>query len=275
MCLQKNGSTQSELISYKCSLIPPRSSLEAGTPQGSQVSGPTTCAILQKCSHHGHKLVGSIGVTGRLAIRRLRDYDKALSEDVFSALEKACLQINRLRATFPSPTETTWAATINTIIDLATAKWNWAYHRGEPRPQAMPRRFSRSPTETFRDLENRPATFKPDRGIYVAWKVPGFHLLASRQRRCLTAAKKTTTTTATLPVLSAEYKASKDHLAQALGQSMYSAVQAAGIYRNAESPLQMLTLSIAHGFVSPRSSCWASPKVWPATAPQSDVGDIE
>ncbi|KAJ7134454.1 hypothetical protein C8R44DRAFT_870092 [Mycena epipterygia] len=190
---------------------------------------------------------------------RNAEYDTALSKH-FELLLTSCTKINKLRRELPSPTEAEWATVINSVVTAAVGKWAWAFKRleAEPRAQAMPRPFSDKPCETRLNPHLRPKTFQPDRGIYIERQIEGFALLDARQRMCLTSAKKTKNiTVASLPVAAVEYKPFASDLPHAEGQALYSAVQAAGIYQNVRSDLEMLTLSIAHGFVQPAGSRWA------------------
>ncbi|KAJ7134255.1 hypothetical protein C8R44DRAFT_869920 [Mycena epipterygia] len=183
--------------------------------------------------------------------------DAALTKN-FAALQSLCVKVNILRRQNPPPSEGLWAPVLNEIIDLASKNWESLFEvfRGKPPDQAMPRRFARSPEDVPYDAVGLPRTFKPDRVLQLPRKItPGFE--NDRQFCCLTATKKIRQTgTATFPAVVAEFKAHRADLSAAQGQTMYSAIQAAGIFQNANSDAQVLTLAIAQGFVYPQGACW-------------------
>ncbi|KAJ7503334.1 hypothetical protein B0H11DRAFT_1985110 [Mycena galericulata] len=197
----------------------------------------------------------------------------------FDALVSLCVQINNLRAQVPPPSESCWVPILNEIIYLATQNFNWAFtdrnRHGEPPAQAMPRAFARTVEEVRYDAVGLPSSFTPTRGLYIARKISPYVGLSTRQARCLTATKKfREAPDAVFPVIVAEYKAHSAQLAQANGQTMYSAVQAAAIFQNAAcSSAQVLTLAITRGVVHPRAACWPG-KLQLAGAQQTDVDAV-
>jgi hypothetical protein len=121
----------------------------------------------------------------------------------------------------------------------------------------MPRAFARSREEVFVDSWGFPGFFQPDRCLYLPRDVNNFDKLTERQQRCFVGLKKVSSTSQpAFPVLSMELKKRIEDLPEAEGKAMYSAVQAAGIYANCNSPLQTLILTVGYGFVQPWTSSW-------------------
>ncbi|KAJ6590993.1 hypothetical protein DFH09DRAFT_1306634 [Mycena vulgaris] len=195
---------------------------------------------------------------------RQPEYDDALTAH-FPALTQICVEVCRLRDQVPPAGEAQWATVLNKLIDLATEKWEWAFctYMGEPRLQAMPRPFARTPAQVVMDSVGLPRVFRPNRKLELRWYVSG--PLNDRQRRCLVPTKKPSDSglvvgpvvIAVGPIAAVEFKAALSDLAQVQGQALYSGVQAVGIYHTLGVDLQMLSISIAHGFAFPIGTCRA------------------
>ncbi|KAJ7659934.1 hypothetical protein B0H17DRAFT_1212738 [Mycena rosella] len=208
--------------------------------------------------------------------------EAALSSN-FSALEAICVGVGKLRAR-PTPTnESHWVPILDQLITLAAQNFARAFSDfvrggGKPQAQAMPRFFARQKSEIRYDPVGLPRTFQPDRGLYMTRQVSLHVHPGLRQRRCMTTAKKfSDSTVAVFPVLSAYYTARNSDLEQVKGQALYSAVAAAGVYQNAQSDAQPLTLAVAGGFVHAQGACW--PGKLKSTRKEADVthaqgGDI-
>ncbi|KAJ7666173.1 hypothetical protein DFH06DRAFT_268843 [Mycena polygramma] len=183
-------------------------------------------------------------------------FNDELEKD-FSVIESVVWGISALRGrAYPPPAEREWAALIDELVGVATAKYRWAITspRSEPSPRAMPR--SQTGTEeVYLDHKMAPSTFKPDRA-YSMPRITSTNRLSPRIIKCLGPAKERNWELH-LPIGSVEYKASIYDMPQAEGQSTYSAVQAALIYQQADvTSLKHLSLSIAYGHVRPMSSHW-------------------
>ncbi|KAJ7653219.1 hypothetical protein DFH06DRAFT_1474963 [Mycena polygramma] len=184
--------------------------------------------------------------------------DKLLSKH-FAKLEQLCVEVVELRATNPPPAEDRWGSVFRQIMAIATEHWKWAFDStgGSPPPLAMPRVFARSKDKVVREHHGFPTTFKPDYSVTMAPTVipgPGEY---DRLFRCLSMTKKKDRRgMVSLPVLAAQLKSKPDDLPHAHGQIAYSAVQAAGIFQNADVDLQLLTLAVAQGIVEVGSCCW-------------------
>ncbi|KAJ7163293.1 hypothetical protein C8R46DRAFT_337639 [Mycena filopes] len=191
------------------------------------------------------------------------DFDEALNENL-GVLLKACVDVRQLRTSFPPAVESNWIPAINAIIDAALEPYAWAFQNpnvrhGEPRPQALPRRFGRVNSKPVFDDKNLPRQFQPNRGFYIDYPLSGAaQPLSSRQLRCVNTLKKVdySTSTATISVIVSEVKASAADLPIAKGQALYSAVAAAGIAENLDEDTRTLVLPIAHGFAFPQIACW-------------------
>ncbi|KAJ7512473.1 hypothetical protein B0H11DRAFT_482966 [Mycena galericulata] len=192
--------------------------------------------------------------------KRQSRYDARLNEH-FHDLEDICIEVRRLRGQHPSAPEELWAVALNRLVAAAASRWVEFLDQpfnGTP-TLAMPRSFSPTPP---RDRIGLPRTFKPRKGLYLKRKVEGFNTLTARQKRCLNPTKsvRRLVTEATFPVFAGEWKASRDDIEQAHGQAMYSIVQAAGIFCNAQSNQRILTLAAGFGWAWPTSGSWAGEK---------------
>ncbi|KAJ6588888.1 hypothetical protein B0H19DRAFT_1057992 [Mycena capillaripes] len=189
----------------------------------------------------------------------LREYDAEVDCN-FENLEAIATKVLTLGSRFPPPSKRKWSAVIDKLIDLAIEPYEWAlqYSLGEPPAHAIPRPYAEEKADMDSDL--RPCTFTPSRGPSIMRPVVNISTLSDHQQKCL---KPQMTVpvfhAAYLPVVSCDYVADKTALAQAEGQSVYSAVQAAAIYKNVQCMLHHLELSMAHGYVRPQTSCWAGP----------------
>ncbi|KAJ7664323.1 hypothetical protein DFH06DRAFT_1184579 [Mycena polygramma] len=187
-----------------------------------------------------------------------KKYSDLLLSQHFAKLENISVHAIALRAQNCLPHENRWGNLVGQIIALASDDWNWAFEvpGGRPHALAMPRPFARSSNEIFCDEFGLPTTFVPDYFLAIARNIsPGCS--RDRQFHCLTMTKDIDDRQlAHLPVLAGQWKSDPSDMAQAKGQNMYSAVQAAGIYQNADTDLQLLILAAAQGIVDVGSACW-------------------
>jgi hypothetical protein len=121
----------------------------------------------------------------------------------------------------------------------------------------MPRKFARTSAEIIHDPQCLPRTFQPDRQFCISRPINDVSM-PPRQLRCLRTTKtaRSTEGTATLPVIAIELEAHAAGLPVVFGRALYSAVQAAGIYQNANLDLQALILPVAFGYAFPQLACW-------------------
>ncbi|KAJ7202565.1 hypothetical protein GGX14DRAFT_570672 [Mycena pura] len=193
---------------------------------------------------------------------RQAGYDAAITDN-WEALERFCVDVRLLRDMSPPAGEDAWAAILNRFVSMAIDKWSSFLHttKGRPPPQAMPRAFSRNaPKDVRHDPIGFPRTFKPNNGVYIHRTVNGFGHLTRRQKRCLTTRKtvQIADPSAILPVITTEWRASRDDSdsEQAHGQTMYSAVQGAGIFQNCQLSVKVLMLCVGFGWAQPWASSW-------------------
>ncbi|KAF7369795.1 hypothetical protein MVEN_00312000 [Mycena venus] len=190
--------------------------------------------------------------------------DAALTKH-FESLKTLCVKINLLRLQIPPPPKSNWVGLLDQILTHAAERFDSALisskrQEGEPKAQAMPRPFKRPGETPYHDPIGLPASFTPDRVMQISRAIATSATpLSRRQIRCLQAARtvdKRGIKYASFPVIAAEYKAHTDDAPQGRGQALYSAVQAAAIFQNANAGEQIITLSICQGIVEPQVSCW-------------------
>ncbi|KAJ7274254.1 hypothetical protein C8J57DRAFT_255100 [Mycena rebaudengoi] len=185
-------------------------------------------------------------------------FDRLLTNN-FDKLVDICAEVQVLRKRIVPAIEPEWATVVRKAIDIGVTQFKTCFdeaYEGEPM-LAMPRAFARKPEDIFVDTVGHPRLFKPGRCVYIPRMIPGFRQLPLKQQRSLMGKKRfSARSRPALPVLAMELKKGLDGLSEAEGQSMYSVVQAAGIYANCAISLQTLILPVAHGFVSPMTSSW-------------------
>ncbi|KAJ7187602.1 hypothetical protein GGX14DRAFT_409071, partial [Mycena pura] len=176
---------------------------------------------------------------------RQAGYDAAITDN-WEALERFCVDVRLLRDMSPPAGEDAWAAILN---------------RGRPPPQAMPRAFLEMLPRTFGTILS--ASLAPSSPTmactYTEPSMASVHL-TRRQKRCLTTRKtvQIADPSAILPVITTEWRASRDDSdsEQAHGQTMYSAVQGAGIFQNCQLSVKVLMLCVGFGWAQPWASSW-------------------
>ncbi|KAJ7637510.1 hypothetical protein B0H17DRAFT_1149421 [Mycena rosella] len=171
---------------------------------------------------------------------------------VASDSESLVEQANAVRkdaARLGSPAlETNWAPVLRALFDLAEkrhAPWRCPVHTAG----------RSSTTDTV-----SPVISTLIEGSTSNASLTGTVTYADAKKHCIATTKNASSTRyAEFPVAIDQFKADVKDLPHAEGEALYSAVQAAGIFRNCLSKQKLLTVAIAHGFARPCASGWTGP----------------